>query len=150
MVPKLKSTFKMRKPIFVTDDASVAKTYANPNRSMDYQNSVEKVLKLRVKEGRGVKIVATGDRFRFIDVDKVKRGFLSAGVNEAEFEEVVNKFTFYLSNKKGIKTDMVAAIGEWFKFDYIDVVGVLDSYEGGTRKSTVRMVFNPSDIEIIK
>ena len=44
---------------------------------------------------------------------------------------------------------MVAAIGEWFGFDFIDVVGVLDSYEGGSTKSTVRMVFNPKDLKII-
>lgn len=150
MVPKLKKQFKMRKPIFLTNDMSVARTYANPKRAFDYQGAVEKILKVKVKKGHGVEIVATGDRFRFIDTDKVRRGFLNAGVGSEEFEEVLNKFTFYLNNKKGIKTDMVAAIGEWFGFDYIDVIGVLDSYNGGSIKSTVRMVFNPGDIEIIK
>ena len=149
-MPKLKKTFTIRKPIFITDKYNVAKTYADASRSFDYQNAQEKVLQVRVKGGKGVTIVATGDRFRFIDLGKVKRGFMNAGVDEKEFDEVFEKFNWHVRDKTKIKTDSIAIIGEYFGFDYIDVVGVLDSYEGGSTKSTVRMVFNPSDIEIIK
>lgn len=150
LVSKLKENFKFRKPIFLTNDYRVANTYADSTRSFDYQNSVEKVLKVIVTVNNGVIINATGDRFRFIDVNKVKRGFVNAGVSEKEFDEVLSKFNFSLRDKTKIKTDMIGAMGEWFKFDFIDVIGVLDSYQGGSRKSTVRMVFNPSDIKIIK
>lgn len=150
MVPKLKKKYELRKPIFLTNDVTIARTYADPKRSFDYQNSVEKVVKVSVQPGKVVKIVATGDRFRFIDVSKVKRGFVNAGISEAEFDEVLNKFTFYQKNKKGIKTDTIAVIGEWFGFDYIDVIGVLDAYEGGSKQSTVRMVYDPNSIKIIK
>jgi len=150
MVPKLKDNFTFRKPVFLTNDRIVAKTYADPRRSFDYQNSVEKVLQVTVQGGKTVTIVAIGDRFRFIDTNKVKNGFISAGVSETEFDDVLRKVTFHQKIKDGIKTDMVAAIGEWFGFDIIDVVGVLDSYEGGSRQSTVRMVFEPSHIKIIK
>jgi len=150
MVPKLKKTFTIRKPIFITDKYNVAKTYADASRSFDYQNAEEKVLKVSVKGGRGATIVATGDRFRFIDLGKVKRGFLGAGVSDSDFDDVFNKFNFHMRDKTKIKTDSIAIIGEYFGFDYIDVVGVLDSYEGGSTKSIVRMVFNPSDIQIIK
>jgi hypothetical protein len=150
MVPKLKKTFTIRKPIFVTDKYNVAKTYADASRSFDYQNAEEKVLQVRVNSGKGVTITATGDRFRFIDLGKVKRGFIAAGVSDADFDAVFDKFNFNMRDKTKIKTDSIAIIGEYFGFDYIDVVGVLDSYEGGSTKSTVRMVFNPKDIAIIK
>lgn len=141
MVPKTIGHFKMRKPIFLTNDSSVANTYANPSRSVDYQNAIEKVLRVKVKSNKGIRIVSMGDRFRFINIENVKRGFISAGVSENDFNNVLKQFNYYLSNTKGIKTDMIAAMGEWFGFDFIDVVGVLDSYEGGKKKSTVKMVF---------
>jgi len=149
-MPKLKKTFTIRKPIFITDKYNVAKTYADASRSFDYQNAEEKVLQVKVAGGKGVTIVATGDRFRFIDLGKVKRGFMNAGVDEKEFDEVFEKFNWHVRDKSKIKTDSIAIIGEYFGFDYIDVLGVLDSYEGGSTKSTVRMVFNPNDISIIK
>jgi hypothetical protein len=149
-VPKLKNTFTLRKPIFLTNVNSVARTYANASRSMDYQGAIEKVLKVSVSLGNSITIVAINDSFRFIDIDKVKRGFVNAGVNEKDFDETVERFTFYQQNNKVLKTDTIAVIGEWFKFDYIDVVGVLDSYQGGTTKSTVRMVFDPNSIKIIQ
>jgi len=149
MVPKFKAKFQMRKPIFLSNDSSVARTYADPRRANDYQNATEKLLKVKVTEGKTVTIVATGDRFRFINTDKVRRGFINSGVNEEDINTVIKQFAFYQNTDKGIKTDVVAVLGEWFGFDYVDVVGVLDSYEGGSIKSTVRMVFDPSHITII-
>ena len=150
MVPKFKSQFKMRKPIFLSDEMAVAKTYADPKRSFDYQNAKEKLLKVKLSDGKTVKIVATGDRFRFIDTNKVKQGFINSGINEEEITKVIKQFTFYQKTESGIKTDVVAVLGEWFGFDYIDVMGVLDSYHGGSIESTVRMVFDPSNITIIQ
>jgi len=149
LVPKLKAQFKMRKPVFLTNVRSIAKTYANPRRSMDYQGAEEKVLTTHLNDGKVVTIVATGDRFRFIDVNKVIRGFVSAGVPEDDVNKAIKQFSYYQNNDKGLKTDVVAVIGEWFGFDYIDVVGVLDAYEGGNVKSTVRMVFDPKNIKIM-
>ena len=150
MVPKLKKTFTIRKPIFITDKYNVAKSYADASRSLDYQNAEEKVLQVSVKGGKGVTITATGDRFRFIALDKVKRGFMVAGISDTDFDAVFDKFNFHMQDKTNIRTDAIAIIGEYFGFDYIDVTGVLDSYNGGSTKSIVRMVFNPSDIQIIK
>jgi lysozyme len=149
-VGELKKYTKIRKPIFLTDVYSVAKTYADPHRAFDYQEAVEKVLKVKVKEGKGVTIIAPNSRFRFIDIEKVKNGFINSGVNKNELEEIIEKLNYAEGVDSGIRTDSIAAIGEWLGFDYIDVVGVLDSYRGGNTKSTVRMVFNPSDITIIK
>lgn len=150
LVPKFKDIYTFRKPIFLTDVHSVAKTYADPSRSMDYQNAKEHVLKVTLEDGNLVTIVATGDRFRFIDINKVIRGFVNAGVDENKLKEAIEKLIFYQQSKSNIKTDAIAVLGEWFGFDYIDVVGVLDSYHGGSIKSTVRMVFDPKKIKIVK
>jgi hypothetical protein len=149
MVPKTYGQFKMRKPIFLSNDSNVARTYADPQRAFDYQNAKEKLLKVSVIDGSVVTIVATGDRFRFIDLNKVKRGFLNAGISEEDFDKVIKMFAYSQKTTKGIKTDTIAVLGEWFNFDYIDVLGVLDSYEGGSRKSTVRMVFEPKNIKVL-
>jgi len=53
-----------------------------------------------------------------------------------------------MPDDKGIKTDVIAAIGDWLGFECIDVVGVLDSYHGGNIKSTVRMVLDPTNLKI--
>jgi hypothetical protein len=79
----------------------------------------------------------------------VKRGFVQAGIDEHEIDKVIQMFN-YGSGDKGMKTDLIAAIGGWFGFDVIDVVNVLDSYHGGTVRSTVRMVLNPTNIKILK
>ena len=150
LVGDYRKNIKIKKPIFLSDSQSVANTYADQMRAFDYQGAEEKVLKVKVKPGKTVTINAPGDRFRFIDISKVREGFLSAGVDENELDLMIRKLNFALGVSKGIKTDDVAALGDWFGFDYIDVKGVLDSYNGGSVKSTVRMVFNPGDIEIVK
>lgn len=149
MVGKLKSNYKMKKPIFLTNKYDVAKTYADPSRAYDYQNSVEKILKVSVNSSNSVTITAIGDRFRFIGTDKVMKGFISAGIPVDEFNKVLSMFNFYVSDKTKIKTDVIAAIGQWFGFDSIDVIGVLDSYAGGNIQSTVKMVFDNKNIKII-
>jgi len=145
-----KSDMTYNSPIFLTDNYSVARTYADPMRAFDYQGAIEKVYKVRVNNcNRVVRINATGDRFRFISVDKVKRGFMAFGITEEEITDLINKFNFYVQNNKGVQTDVIAAIGNCLKIDCIDVIGVYDSYNGGKIKSTVRMVLDPSNIEIV-
>lgn len=145
-----KAHYKCKKPVFLSNDLGVAKTYADARRAMDYQNAQEGVVKVEVDAGKTAVIYAPGDRFRFIDVSKVKDAFVKAGISPEEFDKVLSGFNYYLQDKTKVKTDMIACIGDWFGFDTIDVVGVLDSYHGGTVRSTVRMVFDASSIRIIK
>lgn len=142
------SSFSYKKPLFLTDKYSVAKTYTNPHRAFDYQNSVQKVYEVDVKCEKIVKIIAIGDIFRFISVEKVKQGFINAGVSEEEIDKLISMFNYYISDNKGIQTDVICAIGNWLGFDCIDVIGVLDSYHGGNIKSTVRIVLDPSKVKI--
>jgi ribulose bisphosphate carboxylase small subunit len=148
-VPSFKGQYKMRKPVFLSNDYSVARTYADPRRSFDYQMAREKVLEIELEEGSVVKIMAIGERFRFIEVSKVKQGFVNAGVPSNKLDDLIERLLFAQQDKSRIKTDAIAVLGEWFKFDYIDVIGVLDSYHGGSKKSTVRMVFDTNKIKIL-
>jgi len=149
-VPNLRKSFSYDKPLFLTNKYSVAKTYADPKRALDYQNAMEKVYEVDVDCNKIVKIIATGDRFRFINADSVKNGFINAGVTEKEIDKIILMFNYYVPDNKGIKTNVIAAIGNWLNFDCIDVIGVLDSYHGGNIKSTVRMVLNPTKTKIKK
>lgn len=146
---ELKGRYNYVKPLFLSNNRAVASTYAVHTRAFDYQDASEKVYEVDVDCAKSVTIIATGDRFRFINVDKVKQGFVRAGVSEQEIDKLIAMFNFYVPNNKGIKTDVIAAIGNWLGFDCIDVVGVLDSYEGGSVKSTVRMVLHPEKAQIV-
>jgi len=148
-IGELRKNAKIRKPIFLTNVYSVAKTYSD-KPAFDYQNAEEKVLKVKVNSGNGVIINAPGQRFRFIDIEPVRRGFINAGVDPDNLDAIIAKLNYATDSSKGIRTDDIAAIGDWFGFDYIDVIGVLDSYQGGSTRSTVRMVFDPADITIMK
>lgn len=147
-VSSLKKDYKYKKPIFFANNLKVANTYADANRSMDYQNSEPGTIRAKIRTGKNLRISAIGKRFRFIPIEDVRKGFVSSGVDSEEFDKVLNMFNWYSSNS-GIKTDIIAAIASWFDFDTIDVVGVLDSYNGGKIQSTVRMVFDIKAITIL-
>lgn len=149
-VADYKKKYKYRTPLFLTDKFAVAKTYADPKRAFDYQNAQEKVYEVEVTCNKIVQIDATGDRFRFIPIDKVKSGFINAGVSQDQIDKLIAMFNYYIEDNKGIQTDVIAAIGNWLDFDCIDVIGVLDSYQGGKTKSTVRMVLDPTKVKIKK
>lgn len=149
-VSNFKEYYTYKKPLFLTDKYSIAKTYANPQRAFDYQNAIDKVYEVDVNCNKVVKIVVTGDRFRSISIDKVKNGFINSGVSEEKIDKLISMFNYYIHDNKGIQTDIIAAIGNWLEFDCIDVIGVLDSYHGGNVKSTVRMVLDPTKAKIKK
>lgn len=149
-IPTYKKDFIYKKPLFLSNKHSVAKTYANSKRAFDYQNSQEKVYEVEAPCTKIVEIIATGDKFRFLNTDKVKKGFIEAGVPKDKIEDIIQMFNYYVEDNKGLKTDTVAAIGNYLDFDCIDVVGVLDSYMGGNVRSTVRMLLDPTKAKIIK
>lgn len=150
VVPTLKKEFTYNKPIFFTNNPTVARTYADPHRAFDYQNAEEKLFKIAFNNvGKLLTINAHGDRFRFINPEKVKQAFIAAGIPENDIVKTIESFNYYVTDNKGIKTDTIAAIAQWYNFDTVDVVGVYDSYHGGTIKSTVRMTFDPKNVKIL-
>ena len=149
-VSSLMETKTIKSPIFFTDNIYVAKTYADDSRSFDYQNSEPKVFKVELSNSKVLNINALGDRFRFINVKYLINALVSDGIDKQTAEDIINKYNFYVMNKTNIKTDMISAIAQEFDYDAIDIKNVKDSYHGGYINSTVRMVFDPSDIKIIQ
>lgn len=146
-IPKYKKQYKYIKPVFLTDEYSVAKSYADPHRAYDYQKAEEKVIEVDVNCNNIVKINATGEKFSEISHNRIIRGFVESNIPEEKIVELIKMFTF-ASNRKQLKTDDVGAIAHWLNFDCVDFIGVLDSYNVGKTKSTVKMVLNPKNIKI--
>lgn len=140
--------YKYKKPVFLTDKYSVAKTYADPHRAFDYQNAEEKVIEVDVNCQKNVQINANGKTFRHINKSNVINGFVDAGIQEKVISELIEMFTFTSHNDDVVETDDMGAIADWLGFDCVDVFNVLDSYHGGKTKSTVKMVLNPNNIKL--
>ena len=145
----LRKNLTYKKPIFFTDNYRVASTYADPQRAFDYQNSEPKLLKVEINDsGNILRVPAQGQRFRMINADTVKNAFVNAGIPEEEINKYFSMFPTYIRNNK-MSAETIGIIAQQLGFDIVDVLGVLDSYHGGSIKSTVRMVFDPSRIHII-
>lgn len=138
--------YEYQRPIFLTDKKTVAKTYANPMRAMDSQNAEERVYQVTVNCNNVVKIYAQGMSFRQISIDSVVDGFSDAGVPKDKILELNAMFNYH--NQEYLDTNKIGIIGHWLGFKCIDVIGVLDSYHGGNKESTVRIVLDPSIINI--
>jgi len=145
----LRKNLTYKKPIFFTDNYRVASTYADPQRAFDYQNSEPKLLKVEIdNSGNILKVPAQGQRFRMINADTVKSAFINAGIPEEEINKYFSMFPTYIRDNK-MSAETIGIIAQQLGFDIVDVLGVLDSYHGGTTKSTVRMVFDPQRIKLI-
>jgi hypothetical protein len=149
-IDNTKSYVNIKKPIFLSDDYSVAKSYADPHREFNYQDSDPKTLRVSVDTNNSkiLKVHAFGVRFRGLPTENVRTAFENAGVPSEKIDTIFEMFQLQMLYDK-TSTDALAAMAQLLDFDIIDVIGVLDSYHGGTVKSTVRIVFNPSLIKII-
>lgn len=148
MATELRKNISIPSPIFLTDNYGVANTYADPKRAYDYQGAEEKVLKVSVNEGNTLTINANGSDFRGISIDSAMRGLTNSGIDLDKAKNAIKMFSPNVKDNK-LSTDSLAVIGHMFNFDIIDVKNVLDSYNVGKTKSTVRMVFDPSRIKIV-
>jgi len=145
----LRKTMTYKKPIYFTKNRGVASTYADPHRAMDYQGSEPSILQVKIDDnGKILKVPAHGQRFRMINADYFKDALRNAGIPEEKINKYFNMFPNDVHNNK-MSAETIGIIAQLLGFDIIDVLGVLDSYHGGTIKSTVRMVFDPQRIHII-
>jgi len=145
----LRKSYTYKKPIFFTDNSRVASTYADSSRAMNYQESDPKIVSTEIDDkGYILKIPARGQRFRMIDAEMVKQAFINHGIPEEEITHYYAMFPTWIRNNK-ISAETIGIIAQQLGFDLVDVIGVLDSYEGGSIESTVRMVFDPQRIKII-
>lgn len=145
-VSGLKKQYTYNKPIFLTNNINVAGTYADPKRAFDYQGAVEKIYRVDVNCIKRVKIFTKGSDFNSIKTQDVKEGLIESGIDENKIINVIHSFNFYRKNV--INTATIAAIGSFLGVDCIELVNVLDSYQGGNVKSNVLMVLNPDNVKI--
>lgn len=145
----LRKTMTYKKPIYFTANRAVANTYADPQRAFDYQNSSPSIIQAEINNnGRILTVPAYGQRFRMISADYVKAALRDAGITEEEINKYFDMFPYEIRNNK-MSAETIGIIAQLLGFDIVDVLGVLDSYHGGTIKSTVRMVFDPNRIKIL-
>lgn len=148
-VSDLQKSITYKKPIYFTDNHNVASTYADPHRAFDYQESIAKLLKVEINDiGKILKVPAHGEKFRMINVDFVKAALRNNGISEDKINQYFSMFPTNIRNNK-MSAETIGIIAQLLGFDIVDVLGVLDSYHGGSIKSDVRMVFDPSRINII-
>ena len=145
----LRKSMTYKKPIYFTKNRAVASTYADPKRAFDYQTSKPSVLQVKIDDsGKVLEVPAHGQRFRMINADFVKAALRNNGIPEEEINKYFDMFPNDVRDNR-MSAETIGIIAQLLGFDIVDVLGVLDSYHGGSVKSTVRMVFDPEKIHII-
>jgi len=145
----LRKSMTYKKPIYFTNKRNVASTYADPHRSLDYQGSEPQVLQAEIDDtGNILKVPAYGERFRGIPVETVRQALQNAGIENNEINRYFAMFPTELRNDR-MSAETLGIIAQQLGFDIVDVLGVLDSYHGGTVQSNVRMVFDPQRIKLL-
>lgn len=144
----LRKQMQYKKPIFFTNNSRVANSYTNEKPAFDYQESEPKTFQVQINDsGKILQVPAKGERFRNLNADYVKKGLSDAGITD---EEINNHFNMFPTNiRRGkMSAETIGIIAQQLGFDIVDIIGVLDSYHGGSVQSNVRMVFDPSRIKI--
>jgi hypothetical protein len=143
---ELRKSMTYKKPIYFTKNRAVASTYADPKRAFDYQGSKPRILQVKIDDsGKILEVPAHGQRVRMINADFVKAALRDSGISEEEINKYFDMFPNAVTNNR-MSAETIGIITQLLGFDIVDVLGVLDSYHGGSIKSTVRMVFDPSRI----
>jgi len=142
---------RFKKPIFFTDNSGVANTYTDPFRAFDYQNSEPSLLKVEINEnGKKLEVPAYGYLFRKIEPKMLKDALVRDGVLESEVDKYFNMFIQHIGGRGNkLSTEDSGIICQLLGYDIVDFIGVLDSYHGGSTRSTVRMIFDAERIKII-
>ena len=148
-IHKLRKKTTYKKPIFFSDDPNVAATYADEKRAFDYQNARPKIIRAIINDnGKVLKIPAYGKSFRGIDFKTVEEAFQKAGIPKEKINKLIKMFSWFRHNDE-MTADTLATIAQKLGFDIVDIIGILDSYNGGSKPSIIRMVFDPNRIKII-
>lgn len=145
-VGSTKEQVSMKAPLFFTDNKAVATTYTTDKRAFDYQNSEPKVLSFEIDPGRNAQIHAPGKRFRHIETDLIKKGFVGSGSSPEEVEDAFTRLNWPDNYRGKASNTTIGLIAQELGYDSVDVIGVLDSYHGGSIRSTVRIVWDVNRI----
>jgi len=138
---KLVHFVTMPKPVFLTPDHHVAKSYTDEHRAWDYQKANGGIVKIDMNVEPDLVIDVRGQKFSNLPSDMIKRALSKIGVSESDFMKLIKK---YQMNPDHIRTDDLTYIAHECDLKIIDVINVTDNYNGGGPKTTVRMVFDVS------
>ena len=148
---KLKTRISIPKPMFFTDSATVAKTYTDEFRAMDYQNAEGGILRFKIDDNvKKLTIMAYGERFSALKPDVFYNALKKEGYTEDEIHTLVRTHSSE-SKPKGFRLSYAAKLAYTLGYKIVDFIGVIDAYNGGnpTMKSTVRVVFDMSLVKLI-
>ncbi|RME07972.1 MAG: hypothetical protein D6816_06080 [Bacteroidetes bacterium] len=145
---QMREDFHFPRPIYLTSRKQVAKTYADPFRAFDYQNAVPGVVNVIPHCTNELSIDALGATFKGIRIDIVLDALVRAGIDLAKAEEAILSFTFYRNDGKMTSTEL-AAVAHMFGFDCVNIKNVIDTYTPSKTKSTVKIVLDPSKLEVV-
>lgn len=140
----------MKMPLFFTDKESVARTYAYHKKAFDYQNSEPGIFEFYIDEGLNATVFAPGRRFRHIEIDLVKKGFIDSGASPEDVNLAFERLNHPDNLRNKVTNTTIGFIAQELGFDSVDVVGVLDSYHGGNTPSTVRIIWDANRIKKVE
>lgn len=138
-------------PYFLTDNRSVARTYADDTRAMDYQGAEPRVLSLYSRTDAPLTIDAQGDNFRGIELDYVDQAMREKFGSGPMLDNYLREADRLRAGEDEgrISTDALAAIARRFGgSDVVDVRNVRDTYTGDGPVSTVRMFRDPTSVRL--
>lgn len=139
----------IRSPVFFSPDYRMAESYADDTRAFDYQNAVPEVIRADTSPQNILDVSASGNTFRGINRDVVRRALVGAGIDPEDADRQIRRYMHGRTSDK-ISTDDLAAIADGFGFDAVDVSNVKDDYYGGGAAGRVRMMLNPDQINVPK
>lgn len=133
------------KPIFLSSSRGVAASYADPKRAFDYQGAEPDILTLATKPGRTLTIDAQGESFKGLSADAFRQAAIDAGATPDDVDAALRAHQLNVRDGR-MRTDAAADIAQTLGFDAVDVTNVRDTYSGPGPTSTVRMLFQPSQL----
>lgn len=135
------------RPVYLSNNERVARTYARDDRAFDYQGAEPDVLPL-VSRGNMMVVDGGGERFANLSLDRIRQSLPEA--RRAEFDEMVRRYKADFTGNPGrISTNDLEDIAHGMGYDGFEVRNVRDTYNNhGPRSplSTVRAVFDPSNL----
>jgi len=144
---ELNVTSESPRPIYMTNSEGTARTYARDDRAFNYQGAEPDVMPLMTR-GDMLKLDARGAKFSMLPVDVIRAG-VPAG-RRADFDAIVRRYQRDFTGNGGrMSTNDLEAIAHQMGFDGFEVRNVIDDYMGKGGKSTVRAIFDPSNIRSV-
>lgn len=132
------------RPIYLSDNEGIARSYARDDRAFDYQGAEPAVMPLHTR-GNLMVVDGGGERFANMSIDRIRASLPES--RRAAFDAMVARYKADFTGNPGrITTNDLEAIAHGMGFDGFEVRNVRDTYQGQGAPSTVRAIFDPSNL----